>query len=398
MNTKYTALKIACVTAIATLTTNVHAKEQLPVVATFSILGDMVQRVGGEYVDVTTLVGPNGDTHVYKPTPGAAKAVNRADVLFTNGLEFEGWLDRLAESAEFNGLTVVTTDGIELISMEEHGDEHDDHDDHDKHEDHDDHGDDHHDDDHDEHHDAHEKEGHHDEDKHDDHHEDEKDHHEEKHHEDEHHDDEHGEDKHDEHEGEEHEGDDEHEGHHGHDHGEFDPHAWLSLENAVVYVNNIADGLVKAAPEHAAVFTQNRDEYLAEITDLDAQIKDLISALPESSRTVVTSHDAFQYFARDYELNFIAPQGLSTESEASARDVAMLIKQVRAENISAVFVENVADPRLLRQIARETGSLIGGELYPGALSKKKGPASTYLDLMRHNAVTIAEALIAAKKR
>ena len=119
--------------------------------------------------------------------------------------------------------------------------------------------------------------------------------------------------------------------------------------------------------------------------------------MPESARTVVTSHDAFQYFARDYGLTFLAPQGLSTESEASARDVAELIEQVRAEGISAVFVENVADPRLLRQIARETGSVIGGKLFPGALSDKDGPATTYLELMRHNATTIATALREAKK-
>ena len=123
----------------------------------------------------------------------------------------------------------------------------------------------------------------------------------------------------------------------------------------------------------------------------------LAAVLPEAARTIVTSHDAFQYFGRDYGLSFLAPQGLSTESEASARDVAELIKQVRREEISAVFVENVADPRLLRQIARETGSAIGGKLYPGALSEQDGPAATYLDLMRHNATTITKALTEAKR-
>ena len=117
-----------------------------------------------------------------------------------------------------------------------------------------------------------------------------------------------------------------------------------------------------------------------------------MAALPADRRTVVTSHDAFQYFGRDYGLTFLAPQGLSTESEASAKDVARLIQQIRERGIRAVFVENVADPRLLERIADETGATIGGTLYPGALSGPDGPAPTYLDMMRHNATTLAQAL------
>jgi len=332
-------LKLAAASAVVGLTTSIHAQEPVPVVATFSILGDMVERVGGDAVNVTTLVGRNGDTHVYQPTPADAKAVKRATLMFTNGLEFEGWLERLAEAAEFEGLTVVTTNGLELIALEEHHDEHEEHED-----------DEHTNVDPDEHHDE----------------------------------DEHNAGKHNE--------EDRH-----HDHGEFDPHGWLSLQNAIIYIDNITAALAKTAPQSASMFYQNRADYVAEIELLDLEIKMLIAALPQSARTVVTSHDAFQYFARDYGLKFLAPQGLSTESEASARDVAELIKQVRAEGISAVFVENVADPRLLQQIVRETGSAIGGELFPGSLSKKDGPAATYLELMRHNATTITAALTEAKK-
>ena len=354
--------------AIAGFSSTTQAQEPIPVVATFSILGDMVQRVGGDAITLSTLVGRNGDTHVYQPTPADAKAVKRAQLLFTNGLEFEGWLDRLAEAAAFEGATVVTTDGLELIALEEHhDDEHSDEDGHDdEHEDgHDDEHDDGHDDKHgdahdDEHDDAHD-------DEHDDAHDDE-------------HDDEHG---------------DHEDGHH--DHGEFDPHGWLSLQNAVIYVDNITEALAKAAPASAAMFYQNRATYVAEIELLDSEIKEMIAALPKSDRTVVTSHDAFQYFARDYGLKFLAPQGLSTDSEASARDVAQMIEHIRAEEISAVFVENVSDPRLLQQIARETGSTIGGKLFPGALSNEDEPASTYLDLMRHNATTITSALSEASK-
>ena len=334
----------------------VQAQQELPVVATFSILGDMVERIGGDAVSVTTLVGRNGDTHVYQPTPADAKAVKQASILFTNGLEFEGWLDRLAEAAEFDGELIVATDGIETISLEEGHDD-------------DEHGDEkHHDDEQDESIDG---KAHSDDDS--DSHKDE------------------------EHESEEHHDEDHEDSHDDHHHGEFDPHGWQSLQNAIVYVDNITAALATASPSNASAFYENRAAYVAEIKSLDEQIKAMIEALPSSARTIVTSHDAFQYFGRDYGLTFLAPQGLSTESEASARDVAQLIKQIRADSISAVFVENVADPRLVQQIATETGSIVGGKLFPGALSNEDGAAATYLDLMRHNATTISTALTEAKK-
>ncbi|MEL7085247.1 MAG: zinc ABC transporter substrate-binding protein [Cyanobacteria bacterium J06597_1] len=293
------------------------AEEPIPVVATFSILGDMVERIGDEHVTVTTLVGPGGDAHVYQPTPADAQAVQAADVLIANGLEFEGWIDRLAEAAEFDGALAIAATGVDAISEDGHDDDHDD--------DHDD-----------------------------------------EHAEGDHHDDE--------------------------DHGAVDPHAWLSLENAVIYVDNITAALAEADPENAAIFDENRDAYVEEIEALDAEIRAMMSALPEDTRSVVTSHDAFQYFAEEYGLTFLAPQGVSTESEASAQDVARLIEQIRADDIPAVFMENVADPRLVEQIADETGASIGGTLYPEALSEADGPATTYLDLMRHNATTLSTAL------
>ena len=311
----------------------------IPVVATFSILGDMVERIGGEQVAVTTLVGPDGDVHVYQPTPAAARAVSEAKILVVNGLEFEGWLDRLIDASDFRGLRVVATDGVAPIPYEDDHDEEEhaaeeghDHDhDHEKHAAKEEH-------DHD--HEAHEEAGAHDH----------------------------------------------------HHHGAFDPHAWQSPANAVIYVDNITAALAKAYPENAETFYRNRAAYVAEIEALDAEIRAIVGALPKDRRTIVTSHDAFQYFGRDYGLTFLAPQGLSTESEASAQDVARLIEQMRDQRISAVFVENITDSRLLEQIAKETGATIGGTLYPGALSGPGGPAATYLDMMRHNATTLAQAL------
>ncbi len=358
-----------------------RADTPIPVVTTFSILGDMVERIGGEHVTVTSLVGRNGDAHVYQPTPKAARAVKDAEIMIQNGLEFEGWLDRLTEAAGFEGTLVVATTGIDPIAFD---DEHDDHDDHAEgahhDEDHEDHAEgEHHDDEHEEH-----AEGeHHDED-HEEHAEGE--HHDEDH--EEHAEGEHHDDDHEEHAKDEHHDED----HAGHDHGAFDPHAWLSLTNAVTYVDNITAALAQAAPSQAGTFYENRATFVAEIEALDTEIRVMMAALPDDRRTVVTSHDAFGYLGRDYDLSFVAPQGLSTESEASARDVAELIEHMREDGIDAVFLENVADSRMLEQIARETGATIGGRLYPGALSEADGPAASYLDLMRHNATTLAVAL------
>ena len=296
-----------------------HSAENIKVLATFSILGDMVKRIGGRHIDVTTLVGPDGDTHVYRPTPAAAKAMSEANLIVVNGLGFEGWLDRLVEASGFDGSRLVATKGIRAISYEE------------------------------------------------------------------------GE-AHDEHSKDEHSKDEHHDDHAGHDHGAFDPHAWQSIANAEIYIDNITAALSKIDPDNASTFYQNHAAYITEIKRLDKQVREMVASLPQNRRTVVTSHDAFQYFGRDYGLTFLAPQGLSTESEASAQDVASLIKQMRAKRISAVFIENITDPRLIKQIAKETGATLGGTLYPGALSGLNGPASTYLKMIRHNATMLTRAL------
>ena len=309
MTRRRTLLKFIAAAFSLTLAAAASGTPNKPIraVATFSILGDMVSRIGGEHVAVTTLVGPNGDAHVYRPTPAAARAVSEAHVLVVNGLDYEGWLDRLMEAANFGGVRAVATTGIEPIAVE-HAD-----------------GDDH--------------------------------------------------------------------NHDGHDHGAADPHAWQSLRYAVTYADNITAALAKADPENAGAFYGNRAAYVAEIEALDAEIRGVFAKLPPRSRTIVTSHDAFQYFGRDYGLTFIAPQGLSTASEASAQNVARLIELIRDREIRAVFTENVADPRLLKRIADETGATVGGTLYPGTLSGPEGPAPTYLDMMRHNATTLVQALL-----
>jgi zinc/manganese transport system substrate-binding protein len=283
-----------------------------------------VQRIGGDHVRVVTLVGPDGDAHVYQPTPGDARDVADADLVVVNGLGFEGWFDRLVEASGFAGQPVIASAGITPLTMAEEEAAHEDESAH-----------------------AHEA-------------------------------------------GEEHV-----EGEHDadeHDHGGVDPHAWQSAANAEIYVRNIASALCKVDAAHCDDFTASAAAYSAEIEDLDASIKRGFAAIPEERRIVITSHDAFGYFGRAYGVEFLAPQGMSTESEASAADIAKLIEQIRHEGATALFVENISDPRLIEQIARETAARVGGALYSDALSGPRGPAPTYVDMMRHNANSLLAAM------
>jgi len=179
---------------------------------------------------------------------------------------------------------------------------------------------------------------------------------------------------------------------HAHAHGHHDPHAFQSVANAKIYVANIRDALIAADPAGRAVYEANADRYLAGLTKLDAEVRAELGRIPKARRRVITDHDAFAYYAKAYDLAFIAPRGVAKESDVSARDLARIVRQIRAEKIPALFFENVADPRLVEQIARESGAKIGGKLYSDALSKPDGPAPTYLALMRHNARTLAAAL------
>ena len=294
-----------------------QAADKLKAVASFSILGDMVRQLGGDRVEVVTLVGPNGDAHVFSPTPADARTLASADVFFVNGLGFEGWIERLEKSSGFKGTAVVASKGVSPLAMEG---------------------------------------GHH--------------------------------DRHGGHVGDERER--VHDDHSGAE--KTDPHAWQSLANGEIYVANIRDGLIADDPQGRSAYEANAAKYLAALRDEDKAAKAAIAALPRAHRRIITSHDAFGYFAPAYGLEVIAPEGVSTESEASAQDVARIIRQIRKEKIPAVFLENVTDPRLLDQIAKETDAEIGGTLYSDALSDKDGPAPTYLDMFRHNIGTLTAAL------
>lgn len=280
------------------------AQEKLPVVASFSVLGDFVREVGGDRVSVTTLVGPNGDAHVYSPTPADAKSMAAARLIVVNGLKFEGWMTRLIKSSGAKGTVATATTGITPLQLKD-------------------------DDDH--------AKG-------------------------------------------------------GHDHGHEDPHAWQSIANAKIYVANIRDALSAADPAGKPTYDANATAYLAQLDQVEGEVKAAVARIPADRRKAITSHDAFGYFIRAYGIEFIAPQGVSTEAEASAKDVARIIRQMKAQKIPAVFLENITNPRLIEQIARETGAKIGGQLFSDALSDAKGPAGTYIAMMRHNITQIEKAL------
>lgn len=279
-----------------------QAPEKLKVVATFSILGDLVRNVGGERVDVVTLVGPNGDGHVYSPTPADARRLTEAGIVFSNGLKFEGWIDRLVRSSGTKATRIEASKGIKPLEEEEHG---------------------------------------------------------------------HG---------------------HDHGHGSLDPHAWQSIGNAKTYVSNIRDALIAADAPGKAAYEANAAAYLGKLDALESELKSLVAGIPQERRRIITSHDAFRYFEAAYGIDLVSPQGVSTESEASAKDVARIIQQIKRERISAVFVENVSDARLMERIAKETGAKIGEKVYSDALSEPNGPAGTYIDMMRHNIRAFSAAL------
>lgn len=278
-------------------------------VASFSILGDLVKQVGGDRVNVEVLVGPGADAHVFQPTPSQARMVGQAQVLFYNGLGFEGWMERLLKTASYQGKSVVVSQGIKPIQTEEAGHDH--------------------------------KDGKH---------------------------------------------------AHGHDHGESDPHAWQSVPNAIAYVGNIAKGLCAADATGCDAYKKNAAAYTQQLQALDAEIKSAWNDIPKAQRKVITSHDAFGYYAKAYGVRFLAPQGVSTESEASAKGVAQLVRQIKREKIKALFVENISDPRLIDQIGRETGVKPAGELYSDSLSDANGPAASYMAMMRANTQAMTRAV------
>ncbi|MGQ0584802.1 MAG: metal ABC transporter substrate-binding protein [Reyranella sp.] len=274
---------------------------KIKVVATFSILGDLVGEVGGEHVELSSLVGPDTDAHTYQPRPADARTLAAAQALVSNGLGFEGWTDRLAKAAPFKGRAIVASKGVPTIAAgPSHG--------------------------------------------------------------------------------------------HSHAHGP-DPHCWQDVACVRRYVVNIAQGLAEADPANAASYRDRAASYDKKLAALDQWVKDEIAKVPAAQRKAITGHDSFRYFSKAYGVQFMAPRGYNTESEPSAKDVAALIRQVREQKIKALFVENMTNPGMVEQIARESGAVVGPRLYSDALSKPGGPAATYEAMMRHNVTALVAGML-----
>ena len=281
------------------------------VVASFSILGDMVAQVAGDRVQLRTIAGPNTDAHSFQPRPSDAEALRDATLVVRNGLGFDGWMDRMIRAAGYRGPVVTATEGIVPRRMAAHG---------------------------------------------------------------------HG---------------------HGHSHGTRqqgaqrtvpDPHAWQDPRLGAIYVRHIARGLADADAANAAAHQAAAEAYAARLEALDGWVRQQVASVPPARRKVVTSHDAFGYFGAAYEIRFLSPQGVSTEAEPSAQQVAQLIRQIRAEGITAVFLENMANPATLDRLAREAGVQVQGRLYADALSEPGGQAPTYEAMFRHNVALLVPAM------
>ena len=280
------------VLALVAMAPRAQADDRLNVVASFSILGDFVRNVGGDRVNVTTLVGPGSDAHVYEPTPADARKIADATRVIVNGLGLEGWLPRLVKAAGGKAIIITATSGIAPLQLGSGA----------------------------------------------------------------------------------------------------DPHAWQSVVNAKTYVTNIRDALIAADSAGAEAFRANAQNYLARLDALDREVHEAVGKIPAAHRKVISTHRAFGYFAAAYGIEFIAPLGVSTESEPSARDVAGIITQIRQAKIPAIFLENISDPRLIERISADTGARIGGTLYSDSLTAEKGEAPTYIDMVRHNIKALTSAL------
>ena len=296
-------LFLAAVLLIAAVPASAQSppRAKIKVVATFSILADLVGEVGGDRVDLSVLVGADTDAHAYQPKPADARTLADAQALVSNGLGFEGWIDRLAKAAPFKGRAIVASAGVATIAA----------------------------------------------------------------------------------------------GHsHGHSHGHGpDPHCWQDVAAVRRYAANIATGLAAADPANAAHYRDRAAAYDARLAELDRWVRAEIGKVPADQRKAITGHDSFRYFAKAYGVQFLSPRGYNTSTEPSAKDVAALIRQVREQKIKALFIENMTNPGLVEQIARESGAVVGQRLYSDALSRPDGPAATYEAMMRHNVTALVAGML-----
>ncbi|MBW8309667.1 MAG: zinc ABC transporter substrate-binding protein [Candidatus Paracaedibacteraceae bacterium] len=277
-----------------------NSQSKLKIVATFSILGDLIRNVGGDTIDVKFIVPENSDPHVYQPTPQDAALLAKADLVFVNGLDFEGWFERLISNSGYKGKVIVAGKNVSpRILVGSQGTAVD------------------------------------------------------------------------------------------------DPHAWHCVKNAILYVEVIAEALIEARPDLKELILKNKIDYLKKLENLDAWVEEQYTPFPINKRLVVTTHDAFWYYGGSYKITFLSPVGISTDAEPSAASVAHLIKEIKAKDIRAIFIESLSSRKLVEEIAAEAGVTVDGTLYADSLSSphdSPAPAPTYIDMIRHNTLEIVKGL------
>lgn len=277
------------------ITLPVTSSAKIKVLTTFSVLEDFATQIGKDRIEVSSIVPPDADPHVYEPTPSDVKRITEADLILMNGLGFESWFERLLKAAPPKGKVIICTDHVHPRLVFE---------------------------------------------------------------------------------------------------GTIikDPHAWHSIPNAKIYIRNITDAFKSVDSKNADYYEKNAQDYLDQLTQLDEKIRRDLDKIPPQKRKIITAHDAFGYLGHSYGIQFLSPQGISTESEAKIQNVIGLIKQIREQNIKTVFIENISDSKVIRQISQETGATIGGSLYSDALSDTKGKAPTYVAMITYNMELLLNAM------
>jgi len=284
-----------------------RAVDRIPVVATFSVIGDMLANVGGDHIEIKTIVAAGGDCELYQPTAADVATVAAARAVFINDLneEFEPWLEPLLKQAVFKGAKVVVTRGVRTLTAEE-----------------------------------------------------------------------------------------EHPVSGRQLPTAIDQHAWLDLHNGVIYVRNIAMALERLDPAGAAAYRARAAAYTKQIQAVDDWARKEIASVPVGKRRVLASHDSLQYLANAYGITLLSVNGWTNKSEPSAAELAKLARQIQADHVKALFLDSITDPRAIQRIAGETGAAIGGTLYGDSLSAVGGEANNYIEMLRHDVVTLKAGMLA----
>lgn len=274
---------------------NGYAEDKLKVVSSASMFHDITKQITGDLVDVKSLVPIGSDPHLYEPIPKDVQTIAEADLIFVNGLTFEGWINELIENSGSKAKVVRITEGIEAISSITYK-------------------------------------------------------------------------------------------------NSYDPHAWMSAKNGLVYIENIKKALIKADPANEQAYIKNAIAYTQRISNLDIYIRTAIESIPMDKRVLITSHDAFQYYGREYGLKLEAIMGISTESDAQTSDLVRVTESIQQYNVPAIFVESTINPAMIKQIAKDNSVRVGGELYADSLGEPEGEAGTYYDMLKHNTDVIVSGL------